>query len=337
MAQPFDASRLALTGKAFPIADQIPTTGTNPPYAVFSVSENGVLAYETGVGFAYRILEWVDRSGKQIGTLGDPAPYYGLGISPDEKRASVLVSDGKQRNIWLYDLGRGLRTRFTFDTSDNFSAIWSPDGTKLVFNSRRKGPLDLYQKTSSGAGNDELLFEDTSDKYPTSWSPDGRFILYTRVVGNITSLWVLPLSGDPKPFPFLETQFNEPDGQFSPDGKWVAYSSNESGKYEVYVAPFPGAGGKWQISTAGGEWPLWRSDGKEIFYRADNKLTAATVNGKGANFEIGLVKPVFEAALGLIDYDVSKDGQRFLIIGAPEQTASTPITVVVNWTADLKK
>ena len=187
-----------------------------------------------------------------------------------------------------------------------------------------------------------MLLEDNLDKYPTSWSPDGRFILYRTGGGQTGSeLFVLPLSGDRKPVPFLNTQFNEGFGQFSPDGRWVAYRSNESGRNEIYVAPFPGPGGKWQISTAGGDRPRWRHDGTEIFYLApDNKLMAAAVNGKGASFEVGAVKPLFRDARrdrSALSVRVSADGQRFLINTAPEQAASAPITVVLNWTAGLKK
>ncbi len=346
MAQPFDARRLVLAGDAFPIADQIQTTPAGQPYGFFSASENGVLAYETGAATGNSQLVWFDRTGKQIGVVGDPAAYTDLELSPDGKRASVSIPDqaGNERDIWFYDLGRGLRTRFTFGPAEALTAIWSPDGSRVVFNSRRKGHYDLYQKASSGAGTEEALLEDNLDKFPTSWSPDGRFILYitgAATVGTGNDLFMLPLAGDRKPLPFLQTQFNEAPGLFSPDGRWVAYRSDESGRNEVYVAPFPGPGGKWQISTAGGDWPRWRRDGKEIYYIApDYKLMAAEVNGKGSSFEIGAVKPLLGTRLTLgarYQYDVSADGQRFLINSAPEQAASAPITVVLNWTAGLKK
>jgi len=176
-----------------------------------------------------------------------------------------------------------------------------------------------------------------------SWSPDGRFILYATFLSSPQTgadLFVLPLFGDRKAHPFLQTPFNEIEGQFSPDGRWVAYTSNESGRYEVYVAPFPGPGGKWQVSTGGGTFPRWRRDGTEIFYLApDKKLMMAAVNGKSGSFEVGAVKPLFQthATGSRYEYDVTADGQRFLINTAPEQTASAPVTVVLNWTAGLKK
>jgi Tol biopolymer transport system component len=342
MAQPFDARRLVLTGEAFPIAEQIQTQG-NPLAGVFSASENGVLAYQTGTATDAFKLTWFDRSGKQIGILGEPAIYGDLELSPDGKRASVsIIGAGQGRDIWIYDVVRGLKTRFTFDPAIQSESIWSPDGSRVVFTSNRKGHFDLYQNASDGSGTEALLLEDNLDKYPESWSPDGRFILYGSNGGPTgNDLYVLSLTGDRKPVPFLKTQFNEFSGRFSPDGRWVAYRSNESGMYEIYVAPFPGPGGKRQISTAGGNWPRWRRDGTEIFYFApDNKLMVAAVNGKGSSFEVGAVKPLFDTHEWpgtRYPYDVTADGQRFLVNTVPGQASSAPITVVVNWTAGLKK
>jgi Tol biopolymer transport system component/predicted Ser/Thr protein kinase len=344
IAQPFDARRLVLTGDAFPIAERIRTSTSTQPYGYFSASENGALVYQTGAETANSQLLWFDRTGKQTGALGDSAAYDDLELSPDGKRASVSITDeaGKGQDIWIYDVARGLRTRFTFGPGNTFASLWSPDGSRIVYNSRRKGSFDLYQKASSGAGSEETLLEDNLDKYPDSWSPDGKFVLYENQASSRSSnLFILPLTGDRKPFPFLQTQFGETDGRISPDGRWVAYRSNESGRNEIYVAPFPGPGGKWQISTAGGYFPRWRHDGSEIFYLTpDNRLMAASVNGKGAGFEVGAVKPLFATRIvggGNYRYDVSADGQRFLINTAPEQATSAPITVVLNWTAGLKK
>jgi Tol biopolymer transport system component len=339
MAQPFDAQRLELTGEAFPIAEQI-QMHRGELHANFSASESGVLVYQTGTGVGGSQLTWFDRGGKQVGVLGDRAAYGDVWLSPDEKRVSVTISSGSTRDIWMYDVARGLKTRFTFDATDERAPIWSPDGSRIVVNSNRKGHYDLYQKASSGAGTEEVLLEDNVDKYAANWSPDGRFLLY-RAGAAPYDIFILPLSGDRKPVPFLQTKFSEQHGQFSPDGRWVAYVSNESGTGEVYVVPFPGPGGKWQISAGGGAYPKWSRDGTELFYLApDNKLMTAAVNGKGASFEIGAVKTLFEtrAVTGLgHPFNVSADGQRFLINTLPEQSGSAPITVVVNWTAGVKK
>ena len=332
VAQPFDARRLVLTGDAFPIAEQIRTSNSSQPYGYFTASENGGLAYQTGAETANSQLLWFDRSAKQIGTLGDPSAYSDLELSPDGKRASVTIPDdaGKGQDIWIYDVARGLRTRFTFGPANTFNSIWSPDGSRIVFSSRRKGSSDLYLKASSGAGMEEALLQDNLDKYPDSWSPDGKFILYESAGASRTSdLFVLPLTGDRKPFPLLQSQFGgNDDGQISPDGRWVAYRSTESGRSEIYVAPFPGHGGKWQISNAGGYSPRWRHDGSEIFFLTlDGRLMAVSVNGKGAGFEVGAVKTLFTthtSFVGGYEYDVSADGQRFLINTIPEQATSAP-------------
>jgi Tol biopolymer transport system component len=343
MAQPFDTLRLVLTGEAFPIAEQVLRSATTPPYGFFSASENGVLAYQTGTAAGGAQLRWFDRTGKQIGTVGDPGTQSDLKLSPDGNRASISIAGqaANGRDIWLFDLARGLRTRFTFGGSAlQETSIWSPDGSRVVFNSNRKVHLDLYQKASSGTGGEELLLTDNVDKYPVSWSPDGRSILYYATGASNSLLFVLSLSGDRKPVPFLNTQFNVAPGQFSPDGRWVAYASDESGKFEVYVAPFLGPGGKWQISTTGGIQLRWRHDGSEIFYIApDGKLMAAAVNGKGSSFEVGAVQPLFQTRVtGLrYQYDVAADGMHFLVDSTPEQEASAPITVVLNWDVGLKK
>jgi eukaryotic-like serine/threonine-protein kinase len=343
MAQPFDPRRLVLTGDAFPIAEKIQTTNTSPPYGVFSASENGVLAYQTGQAASGSQLTWFDRTGKQIGVLGDTRYSGDLELSPDQKRASVTSPSQAGADIWLYDVARGLPTRFTFGPAVAESSIWSPDGSRIVFTSNRKGHYDLYQKASSGAGTEEVLVEDNLDKFPLSWSPDGRFILYSSTSSHSgTDLFALPLSKDRKPVPFLPTRFSTGQGQFSSDGRWVVYSSNESGRPEVYVAPFPGPGGKWQISTAGGSSPRWRRDGTEIFFLAsDNSLMVTSVNGKASSFQVGAVKRLFQTYLSgpRHEYDVSADGQKFLVNSAPPQNgaAPAPITVVLNWTAGLKK
>ena len=344
MAQPFDAKRLETVGEAFPLAEQVQQGVGNVTAGFFSVSENGILAYLAGNENGSSQLTWFDRSGKQLGVLGDQAVYSSVRLSPDGKRATVNVIDPQsgRPDIWLYEVARNRRTRFTFDPAQERLLAWSPDGSSIAFSSNRKGHFDIYQKASSGAGNEELLMESNFDKQPTSWSTDGRFLLYWTIdTKTQADIWILPLSGDRTPFPFLNTEFNEGNGQFSPDGRWIAYFSTESGRVELYVAPFPGPGGKRQISTSGATVPArWREDGKEIFYLApDNKLMAAEVNGQGATLEVGAVRALFEVRRGGPGsvYDVTTDGQRFLVNTAVEQKESSPITLVINWTADLKK
>lgn len=233
VAQPFDPTRLALTGEPVPVAEDIgsATVGDASRFGFFSVSE-GVLTYRTTASASsVHQLTWFDRTGELIALLGDPAAYQNVELLPDERRMVLGVMDPARRtsDIWTFETERGVRTRFTFDPSEERTAIPSPDGRQIVFNSSRSGALDLYVKSSSGAGKEELLLQDGRSKDPNHWSSDGRFLLY-RVTGDTRTndLWVLPLSGDRKPVAFIATPFDEPNARFSPDGQWVAYTSDES-------------------------------------------------------------------------------------------------------------
>jgi len=270
LAQQFDTERFETLGEAAPVAEQVQYADLQVR-GVFSVSENGVLAYQSGAAARGSQLAWLDRSGRSLGVLGDVASHVNPRLSPDGKRVAVTVinPETSRSDIWLYDLARGLKTRFTFNPAAERVAIWSPDGSRITFSSDRKGHFDIYQKDAAGVGSEKLLLESNTDKHPTSWSPDGKFILYHRLDPKTkVDLWVLPLSEGSKPFPFLQTEFTEFSGQFSPDGRWIAYTSDESQRNELYVAPFPGPGAKRRISTLGGQQPRWRADGRELFYLA---------------------------------------------------------------------
>jgi Tol biopolymer transport system component len=340
MAHPFDAQRVRLTGEPIPVAEEVQRSGVIAN-GIFSVSDSGVLVYSTGNSVAGQ-LTWLDRAGKQLGFIGDRGAYSDLELAPDGKRASVTLPDPSRggRDIWIFDTDRGVRSRFSFDPADESSSAWSPDGSELIFSSDRKGHVDLYRKLSNGAGSEESLFEDDRTKWIQSWSPDGSAVLFFTGAAEGTDLFVLPLSGARTPTPLQQTPFNETRGRFSPDGRWVAYQSNESGRAEVYVTPLAAGGGKWQISTAGGAFPRWRRDGAEIFFLgADNRMMAASANGRGSSFVAGAVTPLFQTRVptgGGYHYDVSADGQRFLV-NSLRETDSTPFTVVVNWIAGLKE
>jgi Tol biopolymer transport system component len=342
MAQQFNPDTLKLSGDPFAVAEHVqynPALGR----AAFSVSENGVLAFRSGGGVGIKPT-WFDRSGKEIGSLGASGLYVTVCLSPDEKQAAVDLADSQtgRNDIWLFDLARGVPTRFTTDPASDSSPLWSPDGTQIVFASTRQGIADLYLKRASGAGNEELLLRSEETKVPDDWSPDGKFIVYeSRNPKTKLDLWLLPTSGDRQPVPFLHTDFNEQQAQFSPDGKWIAYTSDISGKYEVYVNPFPASAGPLRVSTAGGVQPQWRRDGHELFYIAtDRKLMAVEVK-PGTTFEAKTPQALFTTrALTFVEfrnhYAVARDGQRFLINSPIEDTNTAAISVLVNWTNGLK-
>jgi serine/threonine protein kinase/Tol biopolymer transport system component len=346
MAQSFDADRLELTGEPFPVAEQVDRLGQGERYALFSVSETGVLVYRSGSSANVQLI-WFDRAGKQLGAVAPTGNYATPWLSPDEKRVAFghVEPNGGNSDIWLMELARGTPTRFTFGQRDSITPIWSPDGSRVVFSSDRDGLMNLYQRAASGTGNDEALLKSDNHKLCNDWSLDGKLILYSAYPKSNGDLWVLPLSGEQKPFPFLQTEFNEVQGRFSPDGKWIAYASDESGTWQVYVQSFPSPGGKWQVSTNGGAQPQWRRDAKELFYlSADRKLMAVDIKGNGSTFEAGVPQALFELRLQTIGlpgprnfYVAAADGQRFLVVSAPEERISTPTTVVLNWTAGLQK
>jgi Tol biopolymer transport system component len=341
MAQPFDPSS-RLSGEALPVVEHV-QSGQLYSLGAFSASLSGLLAY--AAGSAEFELGWFDRKGNRTGTLGEAAQFNRLNFSPDHRSLAVATTTGSNMDIWLYDVTRGLHTSFTFGPATELQAVWSPDGRTIVFNSDRKGHLDLYRKSANRAGAEEPLYIDNLEKRPTSISPDGKFLLY-HTNGDPKSgsdLWIQPEPlgppGTAKPYSLLQSQSNEINGMFSPDGHWIVYQSDETGRYEIYVAPFPGPGGTRPISTSGGSQPRWRADGKEIFYIAlDEKLMAADVTVKDGEIQPGEVRPLFgPLPIGNgYQYDVSADGEHILVV-TPRQNASEPLALVQNWTALLRK
>ena len=339
IAQRFNIRSLELEGEATAIVQGI-AYDPSIHRGLFSASENGLLVYQTGNVQIGSKLSLVDRSGKTLGIVGDIGEYLGFRISPDGQRTALSVFDQKSRNndVWIYEIKRGLKTRFTFDPAAELNPVWSPDGNRIVFSSSRKGKIDLYIKSSSGAASEEALLESGEGQNPTDWSPGGNFLAYTVNAGPKTQsdIWILSMNGDRKAIPFLQTEFYEGEARFSPDGRWIAYSSNESGQAEVYLRPYPGPGGRWQVSTAGGFSPSWRRDGREIYYISnDTKLMTAEIAVKNSTVEVSSAHPLFE--MRGVNYDVMADGKRFILIVPVETQSASPLTLVVNWDTDVKK
>jgi serine/threonine protein kinase/Tol biopolymer transport system component len=341
LAQPFDADELMLSGEPFPVAQNVGFNNTNAR-AAFSASETGLLSYRENDTVNSSQLRWVDRAGGMIALVGEPARQSGVALSWDGKRAAVnmVTSSTEGADIWIYDVDRGIPTRLTTAIGDDRFTAWSPDGSRVVFSWFQVGRMELFQVASTGTGAPELLFGQSISGVANSWSPDGQHLLYSTNVGA-SDLWVAPLSG--KPRAVVEEPFAQRWGRFSPDGRWIAYQSNESGRDEIYVIAFPEPGDKVRVSRDGGSLPRWRGDGRELFYHTpSNAIMAAAVDGRGPRFEARaatqLFTSVMEGALGLMNnWDVSPDGQRFLLNVPIEDPRAETLTVVVNWTAGIKR
>jgi Tol biopolymer transport system component len=343
-AQRFDLSRLTLVGDPTPVADRAQVDGISKAAAI-SAAASGILVYRAGAGAGSRQLIWTDRTGKLVGEVAGPdETWTGLSMSRDGSHVAVgRVVDGNQ-DIWLLETRRGLPKRLTVNPTIDMAAVWSPNGRQVVFTSDRTGNIDLYEASTTEPGTDTLFFSSSQSTTATDWSPDGRVVLYTSG-GN--AIWALPVEGRRPSIVRQRAGFIERDGRFSPDGHWIAYVSNESGRYEVSVQPFPGPGESVQVSTTGGVQPHWRADGRELFFLApDGRLMAApmTTTPNGQSLEPGQPSALFTprivggpniTATGN-QYVVARDGQHFLINTIVGDT-SPPVVVVLNWAAASKK
>jgi serine/threonine protein kinase len=339
-AQRFDLKRFTLTGEATVVLTDLQYQ-PQVKRALFDVSANGLLVAQTGSGVALSRPVWFDRKGKELGTVGKPDVYGNVSIAPNGKSVAVSITDIASQNtdIWTYELQRGNTRRLTFDLAQDSVPIWSPDSARFVFASNRRDYNDVYVKNSDGAQEEKNILQSDVDKFPNDWSREGKYILYTQN----TDLGFLTLP-ELKDNLFLKAPSVLRNGQFSPDGKWVAYASNETGKWEIYVTSFPAPRGKWQVSVGGGEQPRWRGDGRELFYLSpDSKVMAVPVT-TGANFDSGTAVALFQATprqpipiYDLFVYDVSRDGQRFLIITPVKEAETAPMSVILNWTGKLNK
>ena len=340
----FDPHRLEVTGQPVPVLDGVKTS-PNSGAADFAVSDTGSLVYLPENAYIHDgQIVWVDRK-KQVKELAAPARHYGSPhISPDGQRIAVAIPSGSSgSDVWVYEIPHGTLTRLTFDEHSS-APIWSPDGKRIAFATTRPTGPAILVKPADGSGAEETLVAGESlILVPTSWSSDGKFLAYWAV-GSATGrdIWIAPLTGERKPQPFLQTKFNEMQARFSPDSRWIAYQSEESGRYEVYVQPFPGPGGKWQISTNGGTTPVWAQNGRELFYMSSGNFMSVSVTAQ-PTFSASTPRivadypPFLMGRLSNGVYDVSADGQRFLFVRANvENGPPDEVRVVLNWTEELK-
>jgi Tol biopolymer transport system component len=341
-AQRFDAGNLRLDGDPVQLAQDIALGGRR---AAFWASTAGVLGYRVNSAGSANLL-WIGRDGKRQASVAPEGSYSGGRLSPDATRFATRRGATGSTDIWLLELARNTWTRFTFDPKNDQSPVWSPDGRQIAFSSDRSGYLQIYRKESAGVGQEEQLTSGPGNKYMHDWSPDGHYLMYMQI-GSASSfdLWALPLEGDRKPVSVFPSPLGEVEGRFSPNGKWIAYQSDESGKFEIYVQAFPGAPsapkGKWQVSVQSGTSPVWRGDGKELFFLAPgSKMMAAGVRETASGLAIDTPRELFSTTAVAnpgLPYDVTPDGQRFLVVEPAAGGNSNPLTVIVNWQAGLKK
>jgi serine/threonine protein kinase len=341
LAQAFDPTSLTLVGGPFPVAEDVAFDPARYA-AALSASSDGVVVYRAGSMVGRRQFVWVDRTGRELRRLGDPDSAGSLdpSLSPDEQRVGFYRTVNGQPDIWLLDTRRAVVSRFTTE-GRALRPIWSPDGNEMIYAAGI--PTNLFRRPVAGQPDEQAILETTQPKAATDWSKDGRFVLYrSSDPQNGWDIWALPLDGSRNSLSVARTRFDERDGQFSPDAKWVAYQSNESGRFEIYVQPFPAPGGKATVSSDGGAQVRWRTDGKELFYVAfDNRLMAVPVQvaPNSETLDVGAPIPLFTTQIGGAvqganrqQYMVSSDGQRFLMNTVVDEVTS-PIVVLLNWQA----
>jgi Tol biopolymer transport system component/predicted Ser/Thr protein kinase len=338
MAQPFDPDELRTTGEPVIVGRDVQYVATWGS-AAFSASDSGVLVYQ-GASPATRQLVWLDRSGRKIADLGGESEYADdPRLSPDESQVAIRRVDPMTRSadIWILDVRRGIGSRFTFDAARESDPVWSADGRHIFFSSNKAGIGDLYEKDASGAGSDKLLVKSDRWKEPLDVSPDGRWLAY-RVAdpAHAIDIWLLSLSGDGKTSPLIATPFTENSLRFSPDGRWFAYESNETGRREVFVQPFPVTGQKWQVSTNGGASPRWMKGGRELMYFEPPEMRKVVDVSTTPSFQTSVPRDLF-ATPRAQGSAVTRDGEKFLFNLPAASTAPNPMTLVLNWFAGLKK
>jgi len=345
LAVPFDLERLERTGDPVTLVQGILMEPGGAAH--FAFSDDGSLAYVPGgMLVSDRKLVWVNRQGEVDPLPAEPRVYTSPSLSPDGRQVAVIIREGSNYDVWITEAARGTLTRLTSHPGEDIAPIWTPDGKKVTFASEMSGPgPTLSWKPADASGPQELLLErQVRGQIPTSWSPDGQTLVFTDL--KVPDIWMLPLGGEEKPWAFLDTDFEESGAMFSPDGHWLAYMSNETGRDEVYVQSFGGSGprGKRQVSIGGGAEPVWAPDGRDLFYRNGDEMMAVAIETE-PELSVGTPRLLFEGRFLPVlsgddpggSYDISPDGQRFLMIQREQDLVPTEIIVVLNWFEELKR
>ena len=344
MATAFDEERLTVSGSGIRVAGNV-NFDSGVWRGAFTASRTGVLAYQIAREGSGGQLTWFDSSGHPISTVGERGESYGLRLSPDGRRASVIQGD-PNNDIWIYELERGVRARLTTDAQVQPSPIWSPDGSELLFiagaSLTDKPEFVMATLPSYGAGEKKIILRSKERMESTDWSRDGRYVLFDKGNVGAADIWAVALAEPDKPFPLVQTPFLDSNGLFSPDGRWVAYVSLQTGGFEVYVTAFPGGGARYQVSGGGGRLPLWSADGKTLYYvDSNNELMAAEVDGRGTRFEIRSPRALFPINPFIgprlsTAYALAPDGKRWLVNSAGE-TAAPRVALIANWQSGLAR
>ncbi|TDI45880.1 MAG: hypothetical protein E2P02_06630 [Acidobacteria bacterium] len=344
---PFDPVRLVTNGPPVVVVEGVQTANlVSDSAGQFDVADTGTLVYREGGRDNFALLS-VDRQGVSSPLVAERVRYMQPRFSPDGKRLALLKSSTGNSDVWLYEPARGVMSRLTYAKAADITPAWSPDGVFVAFASNRDNlPFNLHRRRADGSGDAEKLSSGQNGQYGGDWSPDGKHIAFTHDDGTSTGtdVYVLAVDGDGEPAPFLATAFFESDPTFSPDGHFLAYMSDESGRYEVYVRPYPGPGAKTQVSTEGGQYPIWNPAGREIFYQVEDetdgdvRLMAVEYRIDGDTLNPERPRELFRGPFAMgprAEYDVSPDGERFVMLR--RKTNRTPLTFVVNWFDELKR
>jgi serine/threonine-protein kinase len=354
-AVPFDLGRLEPTGPPAPVLEGVIGNVGGNGVAQFAFSERGTLVFLPGQGGDEVPIQWMDKDGKTEPLRALAGNYSNIRFSPDGQRLAMVLREGSERDVWVYEWGRDTMSRLTFEPGIDASPVWTPDGSRIAFSSTRadKATRNLYWQRADGTGEAERLTESKNHQEPASWHPSGKFLAFHEPLSGARDIWILPMEGDDasgwkpgKPAAFLIRPFFKTDAAFSPDGRWLAYSSEESGRLEVCVRPFPGPGGQWQVSEGGGRFPTWSRNRKELFYRTpESTLMVAPYAAEGDSFRAEKPRKWSPGLAPTVNpfnrtFDLHRDGQRFAVLKAAEQRAEERrdhVVLIQNFFEELRR
>ncbi|MGH9866579.1 MAG: protein kinase domain-containing protein [Candidatus Polarisedimenticolia bacterium] len=332
MVQPFDVDRIAVSGEAVPIAEGV-TYNLNRWTGQFAFSSTGLLAFHSDGPGQQAQLTWFDLDGKKLATVGEPGPLRALSVSPDGKRAAVVVPGTASSDLWLYDLESGLGSRFTFAANGTFFDVprWSPDSRHIAYSNAAIGEI-LVKAVDGSAPERVVLKGAVANREADGWSPDGSLLVVRVQSGTSYDEWIVPMDGRQEPHAFIASPASDISAGFSPDGRWFSYVSNESGRGELYVVPYPGPGGKWQISKDGASFAVWLGRGLSLLYQTEEgRLMTVDLQASGPNLQIGQARPAFGGAALRASWDIVPGSSRILAAMPVGQTSTQTLDLLVNW------